>query len=114
MSPHIPPEDVAEQFARLDADSQQAVATLIRRLAKLPPLAAVAPPPEWPELMTGTDLRKRLGLSSSTFFKHVKRGDFRHLEVRRPLGLKRYSRHRVDQFLGGHSTVALGSGSRRY
>jgi hypothetical protein len=61
-----------------------------------------------PELQSARDLMKRFGVSSSTFYELEKRGHFRHLEVKRPVGVRRYSRRLVDLFLAGESTVAFG------
>ena len=108
------PEEIAGLFSRLDPDTQLAVATLIRRLGRLPAVAPIPPPRQWPELMSGTQLRERLGISESTFFEYVRRGEFRDLEVKRPLGRLRYSSALVDKFLSGESVVRLGRGSRKW
>lgn len=66
-----------------------------------------------PDLLTPGDLRVILGLKHSVFHQHQKRGAFKHLEVKRPIGLRRYSRALVEQFVAGESTVPIGRGSRR-
>lgn len=64
-----------------------------------------------PDLLRPCDLMKRLGLTSSPFYARQKRGEFKHLEVKRPVGARRYSRALVDEMVAGLSTVRLG-GSR--
>lgn len=63
------------------------------------------------DLLTNRHLMKRLGLQKSQFYVLQKQGKFRHLEVRRPVGTRRYSRALVDQFVAGESTVRLGGAS---
>lgn len=63
--------------------------------------------------MTPGDLMRRLGMSQAPFYAHQKAGEFRFLEVSRPIGRFRYSRVLVDRFLAGESVVAFGRGSRK-
>lgn len=65
-----------------------------------------------PDLMGPGELRKRIGLGSTAFCRRQKRGEFKFLEVKRPVGKLRYSRALVDKWTAGESTVALGRGSR--
>jgi predicted DNA-binding transcriptional regulator AlpA len=63
---------------------------------------------ETADLLTPKQLRQRLGMSASTFYRHHRRGAFKHLLVKRPLGHRRFSKALVDDFVNGDSTVALG------
>ena len=60
------------------------------------------------ELLTATELMARLGLKKSAFYRREQAGQFKHLEVTRPIGARRYSTVLVDRFLAGESTVQLG------
>lgn len=70
-----------------------------------------------PPLMTPGELRAALGtegkpLPWSTFWKYKQRGDFRRLLHPSPMGSRKYSGARVQQFLAGESTVQFGRGAR--
>jgi len=54
-----------------------------------------------------------IGLQKSQFAVNQRRGLYRHLEVKRPIGLRRYSKALVALHVNGSSTVALGRGSQR-
>lgn len=65
-----------------------------------------------PELLSPRDLIQRFGLSEQSFYSYQRRGAFKHLEVSRPIGVRRYSKVLVDRYLAGQSTVRFGRGSR--
>lgn len=56
-------------------------------------------------LMTARQVMEALELPSSTFYDHEKAGAFRHLLSPRPIGIRKYSRAKVERFLYGESTV---------
>lgn len=58
------------------------------------------------------ELMHRLGISRPHFHRLQKRGVFRHLQVKQPVGMMRYSRTLCEQFFAGQSTVRFGRGSR--
>lgn len=58
--------------------------------------------------LNGIELARALGISEASYHVRRKRGEFRHLELTRPVGQRRYSRSLVEQFLAGQSTVRLG------
>lgn len=65
-------------------------------------------------MLTPGDLWRRLQpMSERSFYDHQAAGDFKHLELSRPVGRWRYSRVLVDQFLAGESVAKFGRGSRR-
>lgn len=64
------------------------------------------------DLLSPGELLARLGGSQANFYRLQKLGQFRHLEVARPVGVRRYSRFKVEQFLRGESTVRFGRGAR--
>ena len=66
-----------------------------------------------PDLLNAKQVREKLGYSESQFFELKRRGVFRMLEVTRPIGQRRYSRVRVDQFCAGESIAAFGKGRNR-
>jgi hypothetical protein len=59
-------------------------------------------------------LRQVLGVRRAIFYRNQKRGLYRCFEVRRPLGVNRYSGHLVDQYRRGESVARFGLGSRRF
>lgn len=59
-------------------------------------------------LMKPGDLRTRLGMSTTAFYTFQKRGDFKRLEVRHPVGVYRYSTELVEAFLAGKTVAAHG------
>ncbi len=61
-----------------------------------------------PGLLTARDVMRRLGLSTSSFYRREKAGQFKFLMVTRPFGSRRYSRAKLEQFLAGESTVTFG------
>jgi hypothetical protein len=67
-----------------------------------------------PDLLSPGELWRRLGGSEANFYRLQKLGHFRHLEVSRPVGVRRYSRFKVEAFCNGESTVAFGKGARRH
>ena len=64
-------------------------------------------------MLTPGDLRVKLQMGWTAFFRHQKCGDFRKFELSQPIGRWRYSTALVDQFLSGQSVVAFGRGSRK-
>ena len=66
----------------------------------------------YPEAMAPADMIRRLDVSPATFYRYQMLGQFRHLLLSRPCGIRRYSRALVEQWLQGQSTVAFGRGAR--
>ena len=62
------------------------------------------------EVLNTKELLERLGISYRTFYRH--RRQLQHLEVKRPIGQRRYSRVLVEQFVAGESTVQFGRSRR--
>lgn len=58
-----------------------------------------------PSVLTPHDLMRVLRLRPAMFYRYQARGDFRHLEVKRPIGHGRYSGALVDKHRRGDSTV---------
>jgi len=58
--------------------------------------------------MTPRDLRQRLNLTPSTFYRHQKAGVFRRFEVKHPIGVRRYSPVLVGAFLDGKTVTFHG------
>jgi hypothetical protein len=58
-----------------------------------------------PELLNAKELMARLGFKKSRFHVLRKQGHFRHLETKRPVGTRIYSKALVDRYLTGESTV---------
>jgi hypothetical protein len=56
-------------------------------------------------LLNGKELAEMFGLPLSTFHLHRRQGAFRHLEVLRPVGHRKYSRELAEAFLRRESTV---------
>lgn len=48
-------------------------------------------------LLSVKELRERLGLSASTFHRYRRRGDFRDLLAAKPVGVRKYSRIKVEK-----------------
>lgn len=65
-----------------------------------------------PSVLTPGQLMQVLGMRSSIFYRRQAAGEFKHLEVSRPVGTARYSGLLVDRFRRGESTVAIGRGAR--
>lgn len=64
------------------------------------------------EVLTPGELWALVGGSRCTFQKYQSLGMFRHLEVTRPVGLRKYSRRLIEEWLRGRSTVRFGKGAR--
>ncbi len=60
-----------------------------------------------PDLLTATELMARVGLKRSQFHLYRRRGLYRHLEVARPVGQRKYSRVLVEKFLAGEPVTRL-------
>ena len=60
------------------------------------------------ELLGPSDLMRIFGVKRARFYALQKAGKFRHLEVQRPFGTRRYSRVLVERFVAGESTSQFG------
>lgn len=58
------------------------------------------------------ELMARLHLSSAGFHKNRKKGLYRHLELKRPNGRRKYSAVKVALFLSGEAVPTFGRGSQ--
>ena len=66
----------------------------------------------FPALLTPAQLMRVLQVGRSRFHQRQARGEFRFLEVSRPVTLARYSGELVRRYVAGQSTAYFGSGSR--
>lgn len=62
--------------------------------------------------MTTTDRIVFIGGGTVMTVVLQQRQAFKHLEIARPVGVRRYSRVLVDRYLAGQSTARIGQGSR--
>ena len=60
------------------------------------------------DLLNGTELMDRLGISQSTYDRARRRGQLKMFEVRRPFGQRKYSRKLLEDYLNGESPTRLG------
>lgn len=58
--------------------------------------------------LTPGELMARLNMSAPTFYRYQRAGQFKHLELLRPVGMKRYSSVELAKYLARESTVKLG------
>jgi hypothetical protein len=58
--------------------------------------------------LNATELMAALGLKKSRFHQLRQQGAFRAFEVKRPIGIRRYSRALVEAHLAGESVTRLG------
>lgn len=63
-------------------------------------------------LMTPGELRVAIGLKPSRFCELQRRGTFRFLEVKRPIGRKKYSRFLFEQLAAGHPVTTFARRTR--
>ena len=64
------------------------------------------------QLWNARQVCQRLGISETTFHRWRKRGLLKRFETTAPLGYKRYSSAKVEEFLIGKSIVRIGKGAR--
>ena len=60
-----------------------------------------------PMLMNASEVMRLLGISRSDW-ERKKKEFAKMFEVKRPMGIRRYSRHKVEAYGRGESTVSLG------
>lgn len=58
------------------------------------------------------ELMRRLGISEATFYRHCQKGLYKHLELKRPNGRRKYSAVKVALFLSGESVPTFGRWSQ--
>jgi hypothetical protein len=60
------------------------------------------------DLLNAKEVCDRLGIKHSTWAERKKRGFHKLFEVARPMGQKRYSRERVDQYVSAAPMSTFG------
>lgn len=61
-----------------------------------------------PALMNAKEVAALLGISHGTWATWKKRGVFKRLEVKQPIGQRRYSRALVDRYISGDAISSYG------
>jgi predicted site-specific integrase-resolvase len=64
------------------------------------------------QLWNAKQLRNRLDISESTFHRWKRLGWLRKFETKQPMGQRRYSSVRVEEYLKARSTARVGPGAR--
>ena len=64
------------------------------------------------ELWNAKMLIARLSISRATYNRWKDKGRLRRFEVAQPIGQRRYSSAKVEEFLKGKSIVRIGRGAR--
>jgi len=98
------PRDMQEALVRVETRLAEVTAELRRLCERLErPEPAVTPPLDLdaPEMLNDKELKQILGYSHATFYRYKRMGEFKRFESINPIGPRRYSRWRVDQYRNG-------------